>query len=102
MSGQALDVCPVKRRSNRGRLHATSLETVRQMVAAGAGYTLLPQLAAGRMPALSSLIRYCKIAGKRNYSRTIVLACRESYKRDLDVSLFATLVGDCLPAELRK
>jgi LysR family hydrogen peroxide-inducible transcriptional activator len=38
LSGQALDVCPAKQRRNRHRLHAMSLETLRHMVAAGAGY----------------------------------------------------------------
>jgi len=102
LSGQALDVCPVKKRSNRHRLHATSLETVRQMVAAGAGYTLLPYLAVGQKPALTNLIRYCKIAGRRQYSRTIILAWRKSYHRDRDVSLFASLIRASLPKELQE
>ena len=43
---QALDVCRLAGASERRNFRATSLETLRQMVAAGVGVTLLPQLAA--------------------------------------------------------
>ncbi len=101
LSGQALDVCPKTRRSNRHRLHATSLETLRHMVAAGAGYTLLPYLAVGKKPPLTDLIRYRNLGGKHQYGRTIVLAWRQSFNRDKDISLFAELIRDCLPAGVR-
>lgn len=42
---QALDVCGVAKSEAREEVQATSLETLRQMVAAGIGCTLLPQLA---------------------------------------------------------
>ena len=42
---QALEVCGPARASGREDFRATSLETLRQMVAAGAGVTLLPELA---------------------------------------------------------
>ena len=41
---QALDVCGTKQSVSREEVQATSLETLRQMVAAGIGCTLLPQL----------------------------------------------------------
>jgi LysR family transcriptional regulator, hydrogen peroxide-inducible genes activator len=41
---QALDVCGTARRESREEVQATSLETLRQMVAAGIGCTLLPRL----------------------------------------------------------
>ena len=41
---QALDVCGAVMRASREEVQATSLETLRQMVAAGIGCTLLPQL----------------------------------------------------------
>lgn len=41
---QALDVCGTSMRASREEVQATSLETLRQMVAAGIGCTLLPQL----------------------------------------------------------
>jgi LysR family hydrogen peroxide-inducible transcriptional activator len=42
---QALDVCGTSMRAAREEVQATSLETLRQMVAAGIGCTLLPRLA---------------------------------------------------------
>jgi LysR family transcriptional regulator, hydrogen peroxide-inducible genes activator len=42
---QALEVCGAAAVSERADFRATSLETLRQMVAAGAGLTLLPELA---------------------------------------------------------
>jgi LysR family hydrogen peroxide-inducible transcriptional activator len=42
---QALEVCGTVRRESREEVQATSLETLRQMVAAGIGCTLLPRLA---------------------------------------------------------
>ena len=42
---QALDVCRLAGASERTGFRATSLETLRQMVAAGVGVTLLPRLA---------------------------------------------------------
>ena len=41
---QALDVCGAAMRASREEVQATSLETLRQMVAAGIGCTLLPRL----------------------------------------------------------
>jgi len=42
---QALEVCHLAGAGERGGFRATSLETLRQMVAAGVGMTLLPELA---------------------------------------------------------
>jgi len=99
LSGQALDVCPAKQRRNRNRLHAMTLETLRHMVATGAGYTLLPSLAVGQKPPLTNLIRYKPLVGKRKYGRQIVLVWRQSYRREADITLFADLICACLPPE---
>jgi len=101
LSGQALDLCPAKQRQNRNRLHAMTLETLRHMVATGAGYTLLPSLAVGSKPLLSDLIRYRKLSGDTQYGRKIVLARRRSFSRDKDVELFSDLVRGSVPAKFR-
>lgn len=44
MRSQALSICELGGASERGGFRATSLETLRQMVAANVGMTLLPQL----------------------------------------------------------
>ena len=101
LTGQALDVCPAKQRQSRRRLHAMTLETLRHMVATGAGYTLLPSLAVGSNPPLTELIRYRHLGGRRQYGRKIVLAWRHSFKRGEDVGLFSQLVQECIPEEFR-
>jgi LysR family hydrogen peroxide-inducible transcriptional activator len=50
---QALEVCQLAGAAERRDFRATSLETLRQMVAAGVGITLLPELAV-RPPVVSS------------------------------------------------
>jgi len=97
LSDQALDVCPAKRRTNRNRLHSMSLETLRHMVAAGAGYTLLPSLSVGKKPTLSNLISYRKLSGNRQYGREIILAHRNTFGLDNDIRLFAQIIRDCVP-----
>ena len=101
LTGQALDVCPAKQRHNRKRLHAMTLETLRHMVATGAGYTLLPSLAVGTKPPLTNLIRYIKLGGKRQYGRRIVIAWRRSFSGDADIRLLAELIRQSLPANLK-
>ena len=102
LSGQALDVCPAKQRQNRNRLHAMTLETLRHMVATGAGYTLLPSLAVGKNPPLKKLIRYRELGGKQQYGRKIVLARRQSFCRETDIRLFTDLIRECVPSEMAR
>ena len=101
LTGQALDVCPAKQRHNRNRLHAMTLETLRHMVATGAGYTLLPSLAVGTTPPLTNLVRYTRLGGKRQYGRTIVIVWRHSFSGDADIGLLAELIRQSLPADLK-
>ena len=54
---QALDVCHLAGASEKSEFRATSLETLRQMVAAGVGVTLLPALAVKPPVAPSPSIR---------------------------------------------
>jgi LysR family hydrogen peroxide-inducible transcriptional activator len=59
---QALDVCKRFGASERGGFRATSLETLRQMVVAGVGVTLLPELAVRPPVALSEGLRLLRFA----------------------------------------
>jgi LysR family hydrogen peroxide-inducible transcriptional activator len=59
---QALAVCELTGASERNGFRATSLETLRQMVAAGVGVTLLPQLAVAPPVAESDDIRLIRFA----------------------------------------
>jgi LysR family hydrogen peroxide-inducible transcriptional activator len=99
LSGQALSVCPAKKRRGEKRLHATSLETLRHMIATGQNYSLLPYLAVGKNPPLKSLIDYLPLADK-TLGRTIVLCSRKSTGRKADCEELTKLIRSHLPKEV--
>jgi LysR family transcriptional regulator, hydrogen peroxide-inducible genes activator len=72
---QALAVCQLAGADERSGFRATSLETLRQMVAAGVGITLLPQLSVSQpvpVPADVEVLRFADPAP----SRTVALLWR--------------------------
>jgi LysR family hydrogen peroxide-inducible transcriptional activator len=77
MREQALDVCHLSGASEKAEFQATSLETLRQMVAANVGVTLLPTLAVKPPVARSDSIH---LVGFRDPppSRRIAMAWRRS------------------------
>lgn len=91
---QAIAACGAG--SSAGR-HATSLETLRSMVAAGAGYTLLPALAVPQGPDPSGLtvIRDFDVDGP---GRTIALAWRTSDPRAAGLAHLAAFFRAHAPA----
>ncbi len=74
---QALDVCQLAGASERDGFRATSLETLRQMVAANVGITLLPQLAVRPPVVQSDAIHLLPFRGQPP-SRRIALVWRKS------------------------
>ncbi|MFI4969861.1 MAG: LysR substrate-binding domain-containing protein [Lysobacterales bacterium] len=74
---QALEVCQLAGAVERSGFRATSLETLRQMVAAGVGITLLPNLAVKPPVAPSADIRLIGFRGHPP-SRRIAMAWRRS------------------------
>lgn len=93
---QTIAVCPPNRRGHIKEMHAASLETLRHLVASGAGYTLIPLLAVSDDPRLKDLIRYRRLEGK-NTARTIVLACRRRFPRRHEVELLAEFIRTHIP-----
>ncbi|TDR89165.1 LysR substrate-binding domain-containing protein [Enterovirga rhinocerotis] len=87
---QALAACGT---SQAGR-HATSLETLRSMVAAGGGYTLLPRLAA-RAEAGGLVV--CRSLEGREWGRVIALAWRSSDPRAEELARLARFFRDHAP-----
>lgn len=88
---QALDVCQLAGAGERTGFRATSLETLRQMVAAEVGITLLPMLAVRPPQMQNSAIRLLPFKGKPP-SRRIAMVWRRSsamaaFLRRLAVSL---------------
>jgi LysR family hydrogen peroxide-inducible transcriptional activator len=74
---QALDVCRLAGANERDGFRATSLETLRQMVAAGVGSTLLPMLAVQPPVPASPGITLLPFRGKAP-SREIAMVWRRS------------------------
>lgn len=74
---QTLDVCNTHRAVENTNFRATSIETLRQMVAANAGITLMPQLAVQNK---SGGVRYLPFSGKVPY-RSIGLCWRTTSTR---------------------
>jgi LysR family hydrogen peroxide-inducible transcriptional activator len=74
---QALEVCSLAGAIDRRDFRATSLETLRQMVAAGVGITLLPELAVRAPVAVSAAVAVRHFA-KPSPSRRIALCWRRT------------------------
>ncbi|WP_305806000.1 DNA-binding transcriptional regulator OxyR [Stenotrophomonas sp. YIM B06876] len=75
---QALDVCHLAGALEKSEFQATSLETLRQMVAANVGITLLPLLAVKPPVARSENIHLLGFDGAPRPSRRIALVWRRS------------------------
>lgn len=93
---QTIAACRSNRRGHIKEMHVTSIETLRHLVASGAGYTLMPLLAVNEDERLKELIRYRRLEGK-NTGRTIVLACRERFPRRHEVEILADFICDHIP-----
>ncbi len=97
LKDQAVEFCPANRRGSYRRYHATSLETLRHLVAAGHGYTLFPALAVEMAHnSLKNLVIYRPFTGKA-VGRPIVLVCREKYARMAQIDELAQLIQKNLP-----
>ena len=97
---QALDVCHLAGALEKSEFQATSLETLRQMVAANVGVTLLPMLAVKPPVARSSNIRLIPFEGKPLPNRRIAMVWRRSSATGAFLeqlaALFAQLPGHLL------
>lgn len=79
---QALTVCHMAGATERSGFRATSLETLRQMVAAGVGVTLLPELAVKPPVAPSDSIRLIRFADPAPNRRIAMFWRRSNPYRD--------------------
>ncbi|MGH8722102.1 MAG: LysR substrate-binding domain-containing protein, partial [Burkholderiales bacterium] len=105
MRDQALAICGSRTPGQWEELKATSLETLRQMVAAGVGCTLLPALAA--MPGVGSVYNSQELVQIRPFAppvptRTIGLVWRSRYSRQKTVQHLAEVILDNLPAVVQR
>jgi LysR family transcriptional regulator, hydrogen peroxide-inducible genes activator len=98
MRDQALEVCTLAGASEKEGFRATSLETLRQMVAAGGGITLLPILAIKPPVAASDYIRLLPFKNPPPI-RTLALVWRKSSAMRAFLKDFAGVLRD-LPKDL--
>ena len=97
---QALEVCRLAGAGETGEFRATSLETLRQMVAAGVGITLLPMLAVSAPVAQSDDIALLPFA-KAAPSRRIALVWRRSSPMEAFLLQLAQVVAEAIEPVLR-
>jgi LysR family hydrogen peroxide-inducible transcriptional activator len=95
MREQAIGFCPDRLREDRPELQAASLETMRQMIAAGVGVSLMPQLAVQNGTLLDDLVAYRRV-GDGELARDIALFHRPGFARIRDARLLRGAVREIL------
>jgi len=98
---QALEVCSRIRVQEEQDYRATSLETLRQMVAAGHGVTLLPQLAADSPVGAARGLR-AKPFARPAPSRTIGAVWRKSTTRAAAVAAIGGSIRAAMKEEMKR
>ncbi len=96
---QALAVC-AKRRGTTPRLIATSLETLKYVVASSKGYSLIPRLASDLVPALRPLVGV-RDFDERAPSRLIGLCFRHGASRRAEVQSLASHIKGRMPSTVK-
>jgi len=96
LRGHVLDVCLLAGAREQKQFQATSLETLRQMVAEGMGMTLIPELAVPSKLKRSDSIRYIEFSDPKPNRRIGMLYRQNSY-REVVFQNIAKLVQSVLP-----
>lgn len=94
---QALEVCTMAGTVNEDEFRATSLETLRQMVAGGAGVTLLPELAIRENDSLHTRLVTLPFEAPAP-TRTVIGVWRKSHPRDALIRKICETIAGCVPA----
>jgi LysR family hydrogen peroxide-inducible transcriptional activator len=87
LRGQALDVCFMAGATENVGFHASSLETLRQMVAEGMGITLMPELAIPSRQSETDTIRYLPFTDPRPSRQIGMLYRKGSYRKETFIKL---------------
>jgi LysR family transcriptional regulator, hydrogen peroxide-inducible genes activator len=93
---QTLELCSFAPHATR---HATSLETLWHMIAAGEGYSLLPALAVKARPDIAARID-CRKLDQTDAGRRVSLIWRASDPREAQFRHFAALLTTHAPSEV--
>jgi len=94
-----LDVCLLAGVKEQGQYHATSLETLRHMVAEGVGMTLMPELAVPAKTRKTDDIRYIEFSDPKP-SRRIGLLYRKNSYREEAFNNIVELIKSVLPVNV--
>jgi LysR family hydrogen peroxide-inducible transcriptional activator len=94
---QSLAFCPARIGEDKPELQAASLETLRQMVAAGIGVSFLPQLAVQIGALLDDMVAYRRI-DEGGLGRDIALFHRPGYGRIRDARLLRQSIREIVGA----
>ena len=77
-------------------LESSSIETIRQMVAAGVGITILPTLSTQAESGLNSLLEYRPFNNPVPY-REVIMAYRKTFPRQKAIDLIKESIASCNP-----
>lgn len=97
---QVVKVCPScvsplgKNQQLQKTLQSSSIETIRQMVAAGVGITILPESSVNAQSGLDGLLEYRPFT-KPAPSREVIIAYRKSFSRIKAVELIKESIAKC-------
>lgn len=92
LKDQAIELCSKGKGQVNLSLQATSIETLRHLVAAGLGYTLLPALAVEKDRQLSKLIAYRTLPSVAG--RDVILVTRKQFVREADTKALVASIRD--------
>ncbi len=98
LRNQVLEICPRNRRGSVHQYHATTVETLKALVASGLGYTLIPFLAVDKPNRLRGLLSYRKL--ETEIGRNIVMVCRDRYPAMKIIEELANLLHSDPPVPL--
>ena len=87
LRGQALDVCLLSGASENIGFHASSLETLRQMVGEGMGITLMPELAVPEQQTDEDTIHYLSFTDPKPSRQIGMLYRKGSYREQTFIKL---------------
>ena len=93
---QALSLCA--KGADHSRRHATGLEMLKHMVAAGEGFSIVPALAATAPPGMAGLVAFAGLADAAA-GRRVALACRPSDPRAGHLAHLANVIAGAIPHE---
>lgn len=96
LKDEVLDFCKLPRQKAPAKIQATSLETLKYLVAGGNGSTFIPELALYEDKKMKGLINYYPFMEKSAH-REIALVTREQYSRPDEIRLLYQKMKEHLP-----